>query len=168
MEILHSSIKRVVEIFHMWDVSRVLFLLRPARESDHGWIARAYVGTSRLACPRGRLSRMPDGAWNTAHYAHARRLLASGTVTVACHESDDNALLGAIVSRGTVTDFLYVSRDHWRRGLAKSLIATLPDRKVSTFSLWPDTQMGSDTHWIWGKLEKLSYLPYYLEGLERP
>lgn len=143
--------------------STVEYVIRDARPSDEGFIASSYVATARMSTPRGQLNRMPQGAFTAYHYAHVGKLLKSCTAQVACNPEDEERLYGFSITEGHTVHCVYVSKSHWRSGIGKALLrgVSLSD---AIFRLWPNTMHGSDTEWLWPRIESLTYLPYWMES----
>lgn len=138
------------------------YVIRDARPEDEGFVASGYVATVRMATPRQQLKRMPDGAFSAYHFAFIGRLMKSARTRVASSRDDDTVLYGFSVISAQQVHCVYVSKSHWRSGMGRALLGGI-SLSEAIFRLWPQTGHGSDTEWLWPRVEKLKYLPYWLE-----
>lgn len=138
------------------------FTVRAARPEDEGFVADGYVNTARMCMQKGRLSRIPNGAFSHYHREHVRSLIRNCETRVATTPEDDGTLYGFSITEAPRTiHMVYVSRSHWRMGIGKALLGPISVSEF-IFSMWPNTAYGSTTEWIWPFLEKQTFLPYWM------
>lgn len=137
-------------------------MIRDAESRDEGFVASNYVATARMCAPKGQVRRMPQGAFTEYHYAHIGSLLKRVGAKVAANKDDDETLYGFSVVEGQQVHCVYVSKAYWRSGIGRALLGNLSVSDV-VFRLWPNTMHGSDTEWMWPKIENLTFLPYWME-----
>lgn len=96
------------------------FAIRPAIESDLGFVAQCWVREFR--CSNGRLRKLDSHLFNRFCYPRVKHWLETSTVRVACPPGDAVTLYGFAVFSEDLMHMVYVLNDLRRLGIAKALL----------------------------------------------
>ena len=95
-------------------------VIRPARESDEGFIAHSWVESYHRGCKE--LRGVAFRPYRSAQFWRVSRLLEASTALVACDPDDADHLLGWVVADGPLLHYVYASHLRRRARLASTLL----------------------------------------------